>query len=375
MVGTAPNILIAKVRVGNTGKPFGLFDFTPVGLDGGAGRAGVRRASPGNCCPAAAAAPPDWMPRSTSRTTLPRPTSPPTRPWSAARVAELEAMAEGDVQVAMVIRERFRRFPPRADSLVREDDLLLLRGEPSDLDRLVRAPTSGWPAPRAARRRSSRASSPPIRPWSAARSRRRSSRSASRSASWRSAAAGSGSASGWPRSACAPATSSCSAAPRRRWPTRSASSASCRSPTAASRSAATGAASGRRWSWPSPWALVAVPCPQRRRRLLPRRRRHAADAHDDDARGLRDRRMARPDPARRPHPGHPRAARHRRHRPAGQLVLSAVQSLSGAVGARLHPGRHAGRDALPAQRADRADHGTDRGQRRQRSSATTSIRS
>ncbi|RYE95230.1 MAG: SLC13 family permease, partial [Oxalobacteraceae bacterium] len=52
-------------------------------------------------------------------------------------VAELEAMAEGDVQVAMVIRERFRRFPPRADSLVREDDLLLLRGEPSDLDRLV----------------------------------------------------------------------------------------------------------------------------------------------------------------------------------------------------------------------------------------------
>ncbi len=49
----------------------------------------------------------------------------------------MEALAEGDVQVALLIRERFRRYPPRPESVVRADDLLLLRGEPSDLDRLV----------------------------------------------------------------------------------------------------------------------------------------------------------------------------------------------------------------------------------------------
>ena len=32
LVGTSPNILVAKVRADATGKPFGMFDFTPVGL-------------------------------------------------------------------------------------------------------------------------------------------------------------------------------------------------------------------------------------------------------------------------------------------------------------------------------------------------------
>ena len=136
LVGTAPNILIAKVRADVTGKPFGLFDFTPVGLT--VALAGLvfvsfawgllprgRRGASGL---EAAFNLEDY----TAEANVPA-----TSLVVGRTIADLEAMAEGDVQVAMVIRERFRRFPPRADSLVREDDLLLLRGEPSDLDRLV----------------------------------------------------------------------------------------------------------------------------------------------------------------------------------------------------------------------------------------------
>ena len=52
-------------------------------------------------------------------------------------VAELERMGEGVVQVAGVIRERFRRFVPAAGWVLRAGDVLLLRGEPGDLERLV----------------------------------------------------------------------------------------------------------------------------------------------------------------------------------------------------------------------------------------------
>lgn len=136
MVGTAPNILISKVRFDTIGKPFSLFSFTPVGL--AVALAGLvfvsfawgllprgRRGASG-------------MSAAFNLESYTAEANVPAQSAAVGRtVAELEAMAEGDVQVAMVIRERFRRFPPRADSLVREDDLLLLRGEPSDLDRLV----------------------------------------------------------------------------------------------------------------------------------------------------------------------------------------------------------------------------------------------
>ncbi len=136
MVGTAPNILISKVRTDVSGKPFGLFDFTPVGIT--VALAGLvfvsfawkllprgRRAASGL---EAAFNLEDY----TAEVNVTPQSSVVGR-----SVAEVEALSEGDVQVAMLIRERFRRLPARAEAVVREDDLLLLRGEPSDLERLV----------------------------------------------------------------------------------------------------------------------------------------------------------------------------------------------------------------------------------------------
>ena len=41
------------------------------------------------------------------------------------------------MQVALVMRERFRRLPPHPELVVRDGDVMLLRGEPVDLERLV----------------------------------------------------------------------------------------------------------------------------------------------------------------------------------------------------------------------------------------------
>ncbi len=136
LVGTSPNILIAKVRLDIEGKPFGMFSYTPVGLS--VALVGFvflafawpllprgRRAVSGM---EAAFNLEDY----TAEAGVPE-----TSHACGRTIAEIEAMAEGDVQVATVVRERYRRYPRRPDWPVRADDVLLLRGEPSDLERLV----------------------------------------------------------------------------------------------------------------------------------------------------------------------------------------------------------------------------------------------
>ena len=136
LVGTSPNILVSKVRMDTMGKPFGMFDFTPVGICIAAigfvfltfgwrllpgGRQGISA--------------PDMAFNLEDYTAEVR-----VAPGSLAAgrtVAEVERMAEGDTQVALIIRERYRRYLPTPGSILREDDLLLLRGEPEALERLV----------------------------------------------------------------------------------------------------------------------------------------------------------------------------------------------------------------------------------------------
>ena len=136
LVGTSPNILIAKIRADTLGKPFTMFDFTPVGLSIaamgcavlGIGWRLLPRGRSGASSIEAAFNLEDY----TAEARIP-----PQSPLAGRTVADLETMAEGDVQVALIVRERFRRYPPQPGLLLRDDDVLLLRGEPSDLERLV----------------------------------------------------------------------------------------------------------------------------------------------------------------------------------------------------------------------------------------------
>jgi di/tricarboxylate transporter len=136
LVGTSPNILIAKVRADVEGKPFGLFDFTPVGLSvaliGFVFLAFAWRLLPGGRRAAPTMEAAFTLDDYTAEARLPD-----ASPAAGLTIAEVEAMAEGDVQIASVVRERFRRYPRRPDWRLQADDVLLLRGEPSDLERLV----------------------------------------------------------------------------------------------------------------------------------------------------------------------------------------------------------------------------------------------
>ena len=136
LVGTSPNILVAKVRADTLGKPFGLFDFTPVGLS--IALVGFLFLMVGwRLLPRGRRAAPDMAAAFNLEDYTAEARVEPGSVASGRTVGQIEAMAEGDVQVGLVVRERFRRFAPTADWVLRDDDVLLLRGEPTDLERLV----------------------------------------------------------------------------------------------------------------------------------------------------------------------------------------------------------------------------------------------
>ncbi|MFO1057619.1 MAG: SLC13 family permease [Dongiaceae bacterium] len=136
LVGTSPNILVSKVRADILGKPFGMFEYTPVGL--GIAVSGLVFLSVGyRLLPRGRRATATGMDAAFTLegyTTEARLRA--DSPFRDRTVAELEAAGEG-VRVTTVIRERFRRFAPAPDWVLREDDVLLLTGEPDDLERVV----------------------------------------------------------------------------------------------------------------------------------------------------------------------------------------------------------------------------------------------
>ena len=136
LVGTSPNILVSKVREDLLGKPFGMFDYTPVGLVI-AVLGGLFLAFAYPLLPArrAASRSMDAAFNIEAYTTEAR--VPEGSPFAGRSVAALEALAEDGLRVALIIRERFRRQVPRPDMLLAPGDVLLLSGEPEDLERVV----------------------------------------------------------------------------------------------------------------------------------------------------------------------------------------------------------------------------------------------
>ena len=132
LVGTSPNILVSEVRENLTGESFGMFDYTPVGLaicavgflflsfgyrllpSGRRGTAGVDAALQSSSYVAEVEAPEDWSREGST-------------------VADLNALAEGEVHVVGVVRHG-QKTMPLPDAEVRPGDRLLLEGEQQDLD-------------------------------------------------------------------------------------------------------------------------------------------------------------------------------------------------------------------------------------------------
>ncbi|HLT27222.1 MAG TPA: SLC13 family permease [Zeimonas sp.] len=136
LIGTSPNIIVSQMRAQIVGEPFRMFDFMPVGA--GLALAGVvflvlgYRLLP---APRKGTASMDAAFKIEDYTAEAR--VPEDSPSVGKTVAELEALGDGEVSVATIIRERYRRYTPADHWTLNAGDLLLLQGEPGALEKVV----------------------------------------------------------------------------------------------------------------------------------------------------------------------------------------------------------------------------------------------
>ena len=139
LIGTSPNIIVSRMRETITGEPFRMFDFAPVGI--GLAVAGVIFLTFGwrflPTIKRGAGATPETRFSIEDYTTEVR--LPATSPYVGRTVRELEALADGDVAVAAIIREGYRRYIPAGHWTLYEEDILVLKADTHALSKLVDA--------------------------------------------------------------------------------------------------------------------------------------------------------------------------------------------------------------------------------------------
>ena len=135
LVGTSPNIIVSRVREEMTGVPFSMFDFAPVGL--GVAAAGLLFLSfgyrllplrKGSASLESAIDIEDYTTeaRITEKASVIGKT-----------LADLRALGDGEVNVTAVLRDEERSMHPLPDMALRENDVVVLQGEPDALERVV----------------------------------------------------------------------------------------------------------------------------------------------------------------------------------------------------------------------------------------------
>jgi di/tricarboxylate transporter len=136
LVGTAPNIIVSQVRQELLGKPFGMFDYSPVGLvltaialiflsfayrllpaNRQAGQ-GMNAALEGKVYLTEISVPEAWR-------------------HEGIRIAALRKMAEHDIVVMGLVRAGKRLPRPHPNTAIRAGDMLLIEGEQQALDDFV----------------------------------------------------------------------------------------------------------------------------------------------------------------------------------------------------------------------------------------------
>ena len=136
LVGTSPNVIVARVRQELGGEPFAMFDFTPVGI-------GIALAGCAFLSVAYRLLPKD---RQGSRSLdqaldikdyVTEARLPEKGALVGKTVADLRKPGDGEVEVVAILRDGERRRAPLPDASLRAGDILLLRGEPKALERVI----------------------------------------------------------------------------------------------------------------------------------------------------------------------------------------------------------------------------------------------
>ena len=136
LVGTSPNIIVARVREQILGQPFHMFDFTPVGA--GIAIVGVIfltfgwRLLPKDRKGAVSMDAAFNLEGYTTEVTVPK-----DSPAAGVTVKALEELGENEIEVITLLRGRTRRYEPAGNTQIKAGDILILRGEPQALERVV----------------------------------------------------------------------------------------------------------------------------------------------------------------------------------------------------------------------------------------------
>ncbi len=130
LIGTPPNIVISGFRESQTGTPFSMFDFAPVGLAvAGAGLLYLTfigwRLLPERISVEGEDDDLFHVERYTLESNVPE-----GSPLVGMRVRELENRFDREISVVAIIRDGVRRLAPRAIEKVRDNDVLILQGDP-----------------------------------------------------------------------------------------------------------------------------------------------------------------------------------------------------------------------------------------------------
>jgi di/tricarboxylate transporter len=136
LVGTSPNIIVSEVRQNLLGKPFGMYDFAPVGL--GLTGLGIVFLSVGYRLlskPRTPAASLDEALETKAYVTQVE--VPEDWPAEKRRVDHISEMAQGQVRVVALMRGSSSRPEPSGTALLKPGDKLLLEGEQAELERLI----------------------------------------------------------------------------------------------------------------------------------------------------------------------------------------------------------------------------------------------
>ncbi len=137
LIGTSPNIIVSQMREQITGEPFRMFDFAPVAIC--LAVAGVAFLTVGwRLLPRikkGAGATPET--RFSIEDYITEVRLPASSPCIGKTVRELEALGDGGVTVAAIVREGYRRYIPAGYWPLFEGDILVLEADTHALSRLV----------------------------------------------------------------------------------------------------------------------------------------------------------------------------------------------------------------------------------------------